>query len=57
MRDAIASIENYSCGATGGVEREHGLDGCVERWDVEGFEEDLRSCVAITARIERRFGE
>lgn len=57
MGDAVAGVEHYACGAAGGVEGENGLDGGVEGWDVEGFEEDLRGGFAVRARVEGGFGE
>lgn len=47
MRDPITRVENYSGGAAGGVEGENSLNGCVKGGDVEGFEEDLGSSVAV----------
>lgn len=57
MRDAVASIKDYSCSTTGGVEGEDGLNGCVKRRDIECFEENLGSGVAICTGIERRFSQ
>jgi len=47
VRDAVTGVEYYSCGAAGGIEGEYGLDGGVEGRDIESFEENLGSCVAI----------
>lgn len=55
--DAVAGVEDYACGAAGGVEGEDGLDGGVEGRDVEGLEEDLGGCFAVGAGVEGGFGE
>lgn len=57
MGDAVAGVEHYACGAAGGVKGEHGLDGGVERGNVEGFEEDLRRGFAVRTGVEGGFGE
>ena len=56
VRYAVAGIQNYACCSPGGVQRQDGLDGGVERGHVEGLEEDLGGCVAVCARVEGWFG-
>ncbi len=57
MRDAVTGVEYYSCGAARSIEGEDGLYGGVKGRNIESFEENLGSCVAICAGIERRLGE
>lgn len=47
--DSITGIEDDTSGTTGSVERQDGLDGNVERWGVEGLENDL--CHLLTIRL------
>ena len=55
MGNTVARVEDDASCAAGGVEREDGLDGCVESGDVEGFEENLSGGVTIGAGVEWGF--
>lgn len=57
VRDAVAAIEHYACGAAGSVEGEHSLNGGMEGGHVEGFEEDLRGGFTVGAWIQRWFSQ
>lgn len=55
MRDSVAGIEDDARSASGRVQREHRLDRGMQSRDVEGFEQNLGGCVAVTPWVERRF--
>ncbi len=57
MRDTVTRVEDDTGGAARGVEREHGLDGNVHGWGVEGLEHDLGHLFAVGLGVERRLGE
>ena len=40
--DTIARVQDDTGGTSGGVEGEHGLNGDVHGWGVEGLEHDLQ---------------
>ncbi|TRY75420.1 hypothetical protein TCAL_16797 [Tigriopus californicus] len=48
----IAGVHHDTGGTTGGVQREHGLDGHVHGGHVEGLEHDLRHLLAIGLGVE-----
>jgi hypothetical protein len=48
---AVAGVEDETSGSSGRIQGEDGLDGCIEGWDVEGFEEDLGGCRAVGAGV------
>lgn len=55
--DAVARVEDRAGGAARGVQREDGLDGQVQRRDVEGLEEDLRRREAVLLGVEGGLGQ
>ena len=52
--DSVARIEHDTGGTTRGVQREHGLDGDVHGWGVEGLEHDLSHLLAVGLGVEGR---
>ncbi|TRY75422.1 hypothetical protein TCAL_16795 [Tigriopus californicus] len=53
----IAGVHHDTGGTTGGVQREHGLDGHVHGGHVEGLEHDLRHLLAIGLGVEGSLGQ
>ena len=57
MGHTITGIHNDTGRTTGGVQRQHGLDGNVHRGDVERLEHDLGHAFTIRLGIERGLGQ
>ena len=43
VSDTITGVEHNTCGTTGGVQGQHGLDGHVHGGGVEGLKHDLKA--------------
>ena len=50
--DTITRVENDTGGTSRGVEGEHGLDGNVHGWGVEGLEHDLCHLLTVGFGVE-----
>ena len=57
VSDTITGVKHDTGGATGGVQREHGLDRDVECWGVEGLEDDLGHLLTVGLRVDWRLGK
>ena len=57
VRDAIAGVEHDAGGATGGVQRQHGLDGHVHGGSVERLEHDLGHLLTVGLGVERSLSQ
>ena len=57
VRNTITRVEDNTGGTTRRVEREHSLDGDVERWRVKRLEHDLGHLLTVGLRVERGLGE
>merc|ERR1719261_908088 len=55
--DTITGVEDDAGGSARRVEREHGLDGNVHGWGVEGLEHDLGHLFSVRFWVERGLGE
>mmetsp|Transcript_43516 Transcript_43516/g.110202 ORF Transcript_43516/g.110202 Transcript_43516/m.110202 type:complete len:416 (-) Transcript_43516:4-1251(-) len=53
VRHAVARVHDDACGAAGGIQREHSLDGDIHGRHVEGLEHDLRHALAIGLGVQR----
>ena len=50
--DTVTGVEHDTGGTSGGVQREHGLDGYVHGWGVEGLEHDLGHLLSVGLGVE-----
>ena len=50
--DTITRVEHDTGGTSRSVQREHGLDGDVHGWGVEGLEHDLCHLLAVGLGVE-----
>ena len=57
VRDSVTRVEHDTGGTSGGVQRQHGLDGHVHGGSVEGLEHDLRHLLPVGLRVERGLGQ
>ena len=55
--DTITGIQDNTCGTTGSVKGEDGLDGDVEGGGVEGFENDLGHLLSVGLGVDGRLGQ
>jgi len=55
--NSITGVEHNTGGSAGGVEREHGLDGDVHGWEVEGLKHDLGHLLSVGLWVEWGLGE
>ena len=55
--DTITGVEHDTGSTTGGVQREHGLDGDVEGWRVEGLEDNLGHLLTVGLGVDGCLGE
>jgi len=55
--DTVTRVEHDTGGTAGGVEGEHGLDGNVHGWEVEGLEHDLSHLFSVSLGVEWGLGE
>ena len=51
--DTITRIEHDTSGTSRGIEGEHGLDGDVHGWSVEGLKHDLRHLLTVGLGVQR----
>ena len=52
VRHTVTRIEHDTSGTTGGVQRQHGLDGYIHGWSVEGLEHDLGHLLPVGLGVE-----
>ena len=52
VRDTVARVEHDASGAARGVEGQHGLDGHVHGWGVEGLKHDLGHLLTVGLGVE-----
>ena len=52
VRHTITGVEHDPSGATGRVQRQHGLDGHVHGWSVEGLEHDLGHLLPVGLGVQ-----
>ena len=52
VRHTVARIEHDTSGTTGGVQGQHGLDGYIHSWSVEGLEHDLGHLLPVGLGVE-----
>jgi len=57
VRDTISRVQDNTGGTTGSVQRQHGLDGNIHSWAVEGFEHDLSHLFPVSFWVERSLSE
>ena len=57
VSDTITGVQHDTSRATGGIEREHGLDGDVEGGGVEGLENDLGHLFSVGLGVDGGFGQ
>ncbi|KFO76326.1 hypothetical protein N303_08553, partial [Cuculus canorus] len=57
--DTIPRVHNNTSGTTGGVQGQHGLDGHIHGWGVEGLKHDLylRHLLPVGLGVEGGLGE
>jgi len=55
--NSITGVKHNTGGSAGGVEGEHGLDGDVHGWEVEGLEHDLGHLLSVGLWVEWGLGE
>ena len=55
--DTVTRVEHDTSGTTRGVQREHGLDGNVHSWGVEGLEHDLGHLLPVGLGVEWGLGQ
>jgi len=55
--NSITGVEDDTGGSARGVEGEHGLDGDVHGWEVEGLEHDLGHLLSVSLWVEWGLGE
>jgi len=55
--DTITGVEHDTGGTARGVEGEHGLDGDVHGWEIEGLEHDLGHLFSVSLWVEWGLGE
>jgi len=55
--NSITGVEDDTGGSARGVEGEHGLDGDVHGWEVEGLEHDLGHLFSVSFWVQWSFGE
>merc|ERR1712001_472635 len=55
--NSITGVKHDTGGSAGGVEGEHGLDGDVHGWEVEGLEHDLGHLLSVGLWVEWGLGE
>ena len=55
--DAITGAYHNASGASRGIERQHGPDGHVQGWGVEGLKHHLGHLLAVGLRVEGGLGE
>ena len=48
----VTRVQDDTCGTTRGVQGQHGLDGHVHGWGVEGLEHDLRHFLTVGLGVE-----
>ena len=53
VRHTITRVEDTSCCATRGIQRENGLDLHVHSWNRGGLEVDLGHALTVRLRVER----
>ena len=52
VADAVTRVQHDASGTTRGVQGQHGLDGHVHGWGVEGLEHDLRHLLTVGLGVE-----
>merc|ERR1712170_21294 len=50
--NTISGVQHNTCGTTGGVQRQHSLDGYVHGWGVEGLKHDLGHLFPVGFGVE-----
>ena len=54
---AIAGVEHDASGTTRSIQRQHGLDGHVHGWSVEGLEHDLGHLLPVGLGVQGSLGQ
>mmetsp|Transcript_62306 Transcript_62306/g.109769 ORF Transcript_62306/g.109769 Transcript_62306/m.109769 type:complete len:430 (-) Transcript_62306:38-1327(-) len=57
VRHAVARVHDDACGAAGGIQREHSLDGDIHGRHVEGLEHDLGHALSVGLGVEGSLGQ
>ena len=57
VSDTVTRVEHDTGGTTGGVQRQHGLDGDVEGGGVEGLEDNLGHLLTVGLGVDGSLGE
>ena len=55
--DTISRVEHNTSGTARGVQGQHGLDGDIHGWGVEGLEHDLGHLFPVGLQVEGRLAQ